>query len=116
MALTDVFVRNIKPSGKPAGDKHSDGGGLYLHVAAAGGKYWRLAYRHAGKQKTLALGVYPAVSLAKARKRRDAARELLADGLDPGVVKREEKRALADAAANTFQAVAEKWLNATAKK
>ena len=79
MALTDTFVKNTKASGLPAGDKHTDGQGLYLHVKTAG-KYWRLNYRFAGKQKTLALGVYPAVSLAKARKRRDAARELLAEG------------------------------------
>ena len=57
MALTDTFCRTVKPTGKPSGDKHSDGGGLYLHVVAAG-KYWRLAYRFAAKQKTLAMGVY----------------------------------------------------------
>ena len=79
MALTDTFLKNIKASGSPAGGKHTDGQGLHLHVKAAG-KYWRLNYRFAGKQKTLALGVYPAVSLAKARKRRDTARELLAEG------------------------------------
>lgn len=74
MALTDTFVRQVKHSGAPAGDKHSDGQGLYLLINAIG-KYWRLNYRFAGKQKTLALGVYPAVSLAKARKRRDEAKE-----------------------------------------
>ena len=79
MALTDTFVKNTKASGSPTGDKYSDGQGLYLHVKRAG-KYWRMNYRFAGKQKTLALGVYPAVSLAKARKRRDTARELLAEG------------------------------------
>jgi len=56
MALTDTFVRQVKHSGRPMGDKHADGGGLYLHVMAAG-KYWRMAYRFVGKQKTLALGV-----------------------------------------------------------
>ena len=81
MALTDTFVKNVKPSGSATGEKHADGHGLYLHVKEAG-KYWRMSYRHLGKQKTLALGVYPAVSLAKARKRRDEARELLAEGLD----------------------------------
>ena len=60
MALTDTFTRNIKHSGRPAGDKHSDGGGLYFHVTPAG-RHWRMAYRFAGKQKTLALGVYRAV-------------------------------------------------------
>ncbi len=57
MPLTDTFVKQIKHSGRPAGDKHSDAQGLYLHVKEAG-KYWRLAYRFGGKQKTLALGVY----------------------------------------------------------
>lgn len=113
MALTDTFVKNIKPSGTPAGEKHADGQGLYLHVKEAG-KYWRLSYRFDGKQKTLALGVYPAVSLAKARARRDKARELLADGIDPNAAKQEEKQAKAAAAANTFEAVAREWLLKTA--
>ena len=70
MALADTFIRQVKHSGAAAGDKHADGQGLYLLVKAAG-KYWRMSYRFDGKQKTLALGVYPAVSLAKARQRRD---------------------------------------------
>ena len=105
MALTDTFVRQVKPSGKPAGDKHSDGGGLYLHVKGAS-KYWRWAYRFGGKQKLLAIGVYPAVSLAQARKKRDQAREQLAQGVDPSIAKYAEKAALAVAAENTFEAVA----------
>ncbi|TBR71263.1 MAG: DUF4102 domain-containing protein [Nevskiaceae bacterium] len=108
MALTDTFVKNIKPTGAPAGDKHTDGQGLYLHVKTAG-KYWRMSYRFGGKQKLLALGVYPAVSLAKARQRRDKARELLADGIDPSEAKREEKLAKAGAAGNTFKATALEW-------
>jgi integrase len=78
---------------------------MYLHVMGAG-KYWRMDYRYVGKRKTLALGVYPAVSLAKARKRREEARELLAEGKDPGTAKREAKMTLAVAVANTFEAVA----------
>jgi hypothetical protein len=70
MALTDTFVRQVKYKGAKAGDKYSGGGGLYLQVSATS-KYWRLAYRFQGKQKTLALGVYPDVSLAAARKGRD---------------------------------------------
>ena len=66
MPLSDTFTRNTKHTGAPAGDKYSDGGGIYLHITKAG-KYWRMNYRFAGKQKTLALGVYPVVSLAKAR-------------------------------------------------
>ena len=69
MALTDTFTKNAKHSGKPAGDKHRDGNGMYLLVTA-GGKYWRMDYRFAEKRKTLALGVYPEVSLAKARQPR----------------------------------------------
>ena len=115
MALTDTFVKNIKPTASVAGEKHTDGQGLYLHVKAAG-KYWRMNYRFSGKQKTLALGVYPAVSLAKARQRREKAREQLADGIDPGTAKREERQAQADAAANTFEAVARVWLLKTATK
>ena len=115
MALTDTFTKNAKHSGKPAGDKHTDGNGMYLLVNS-GGKYWRMNYRFADKRKTLALGVYPEVSLAKARQRRDKARELLADGIDPAIAKREEKQAKAAAAGNTFEAVAEQWLKATAAK
>ena len=80
MPLTDTFVKNIKPGSTAAGEKHSDGGGMYLLVKE-GGKYWRMNYRFAEKRKTLALGVYPAVSLAKARQQRDKARELLAEGI-----------------------------------
>lgn len=115
MALADTFVRQVKHTGKAAGDKYADGGGMYLLVKA-GGKYWRQDYTYIGKRKTLALGVYPAVTLAQARKRRDKARELLADGIDPGIAKREEKQAKAAAAGNTFEAVAEQWLKATAAK
>ena len=104
--LTDTFVRQVKHSGGPGDDKHRDGGGLYLQVIPAGGKYWRLDYRHAGKRKTLALGVYPAVTLAKARKHRGDAQTLLADGLDPGAAKRAQKAASRLAAANTFEAIA----------
>jgi len=112
MALTDTFVRNVKHSGAAAGDKHTDGQGLYLLVKAPG-KYWRMNYRHAGKRKTLALGVYPAVTLAGARKGRDKARELLAHGDDPSTAKREHKAAKVAAAANTFELVARQWLAAT---
>lgn len=112
MALTDTFVKNTKPTDSPAGDKYRDGGGMYLLINA-GGKYWRMDYRFADKRKTLALGVYPAVTLAKARQRREKARELLADGVDPGAAKRAERQIKTLAASNTFKAVAEQWLQAT---
>ena len=113
MALTDTFIKNTKSTGKGAGVKHTDGGGMYLLVKSAG-KYWRMSYRFAGKQKTLAIGVYPAVSLAKARQRRETARGLLAEGVDPSAAKTQEKRSKAAAAVNTFEAVASEWLEKTA--
>ena len=113
MALTDTFVKQVKFSGKAAGDKHTDGGGMYLLVKAAG-RYWRMDYTFHKKRKTLALGVYPEVGLAKARKRRDAARELLADGVDPNTAKKEEKAVKLAASANTFEIVAREWLKKTA--
>ena len=109
MALTDTFVKQVKSTGKPQGDKHTDGGGMYLLVKASG-KYWRMDYAHLEKRKTLALGVYPAVSLLKARKGREKARELLAAGIDPNAAKQGEKLARAVVAANTFEAVAREWL------
>ena len=112
MALTDTFLKQVKHSGAPAGDKHTDGKALHLLVTAAG-KYWRMSYRFDGKQKTLALGVYPAVSLAGARIRREAARKLLAAGIDPIQVKRANKLAKAVAAENTFESVARTWLAKT---
>ena len=108
MALTDTFVRQVKHTGKASGDKHADGGGMYLLVKASG-RYWRMDYTHASKRKTLALGVYPEVSLAKARKRREEARELLAEGLDPSAAKKAEKLATRVAAVNTFEAVAREF-------
>ena len=115
MALTDTFVKNVKHTGSTAGDKYTDGRAMYLLVNA-GGRYWRMNYRFAGKRKTLALGVYPDVGLAKARQRREKAREQLADGIDPSAAKREDRQILADAAANTFETVARDWLVKTAAK
>jgi len=103
MALTDTACRNAKP--KAAAYKLSDGQGLYLLVKPAG-RYWRFDYRFAGKRKTLALGVYPDVSLASARKRCVDARQLLANEIDPGAERRQGKVAGRIAAANTFEAVA----------
>lgn len=108
MPLSDTFIKQAKHSGKPVGDKHSDGGGLYLHITAAG-KYWRMNYRFNTKQKTLALGVYPSITLAQARRRRDEARAQLADNIDPSIVKQAEKAAKAVAGENTFEAVAREY-------
>ena len=88
--LKDINVRNAKP--KKKAHRLFDGGGLYLEVTPNGGKYWRYKYRYADKEKRLALGVYPDVSLAEARERHVLARKLLAAGNDPGEVKRAAKR------------------------
>ena len=115
MALTDTGIRLVKHTGAPAGDKLRDGGGMYLLVTATA-KCWRMNYRFNGKQKTLALGIYPAVSLAQARTRRDEARKLLAliPPIDPSQAKREEKLARITAAEKTFEVVARQWLDKTA--
>ena len=105
--LTDTEIRKIKPNEKPL--KISDGGGLFLLVTPQGGKLWRLAYRLAGKQKTLALGAYPAVSLAEARAKRDEAKKQLANGIDPSKAKRAAKEADQNAAANGFEVIAREW-------
>lgn len=112
MALTDTFVKQVKHSGQSAGDKHADGGGMYLLVKAVG-KYWRLDYRFAGKRKTLALGTYPEITLAAARQRREAARKQLAHNVDPAVAKQDAKAAQAAHLANTFERVALDWLDKT---
>lgn len=110
MPLNETFIKNsTKWSGKPAGDKHGDGFGLYLHVKQSG-KYWRMSYqRTSGKQNTLAFGVYPAVSLLQARARREEARALIAQGIDPSTHKQEQKRAKKLAAINTYEAVAREF-------
>lgn len=106
MSLTNTAVRNAKPDSKPY--KMSDEKGLYLQVTSTG-KYWRMNYRFSGKQKTLAFGVYPDVSLAAARERRDEARKLLANDTDPSLVKAIKKQAKFEASENTFEAVAQEW-------
>lgn len=110
MPLTDIAVRKATPREKPY--RLADGGGMYLEVAPSGGKYWRLKYRFAGKEKRLALGVYPDVSLAAAREKRDDARKKLAADIDPGEAKKAEKRAVRLAATNSFEAVALGWMGA----
>ena len=107
MPLTDTTIRNAKPSAKPA--KLYDGGGLYLEVSPAGGKWWRIKYRFDGKEKRLSLGVYPDVSLKDARERRDTTRKLLANGVDPSENRKVQKTAKQYRAANSFETVAREW-------
>lgn len=90
MALTDVKVRSAKPTDKPY--KLTDGEGMHLMVHPNGSKYWRLQYRFDGKQKTLALGVYPEITLSDARQRRDEAKRQVATGVDPGEQKKVDKQ------------------------
>ena len=101
--LTDTEIRKEKPTEKP--QKISDGDGLFLLVTPQGGKLWRLAYRFAGKQKTLAFGEYPIVGLADARGKREEAKKQLANGIDPSAA----KAAGQDAAANSFEMIAREW-------
>lgn len=105
--LTDAKVSKTKP-GK-ADQKLTDGGGLFLLVKPNGGRYWRLSYRFAGKQKTISLGVYPTVTLATARTLRNVARAKLAAGTDPSQARQAAKRDTALANANSFEAVAREW-------
>jgi len=107
MPLTDTKCRNAKGRTKPR--KLSDGGGLHLLINPDGAKYWRLAYRWHGKQRTLAIGVYPAVGLMDARAARDEAKRNLAADVDPSAVKQERKRAAKIATDSTFEAVAREW-------
>jgi integrase len=106
MPLTEIAIKKAKPKDKPY--KMADGGGLYLLVSATG-KYWRYNYRYLGKFKTLALGVYPDVSLARAREKHADARKLLADAIDPGSHRKETRQAVLAAQANSFEAVAREW-------
>ncbi|MFM8330887.1 MAG: tyrosine-type recombinase/integrase [Candidatus Methylumidiphilus sp.] len=102
--LSDIEARKAKPQDKPY--KLTDGKGLYLLVNPNGGKLWRMNYRHDGKQKTLALGVYPEIALAKARERLEDARRLLANGIDPSAERKAVKQARQDGIRNAFEAVA----------
>jgi integrase len=107
MALTDTALRAIKPGAKDT--KLSDGGGLFLLVKPSGGRWWRLSYRYGGKQKTLSLGVYPGIGLKEARERREAAKKLLEQGIDPGEQRKTAKAASLERAANTFEIMAREW-------
>ncbi|MHB0917101.1 MAG: tyrosine-type recombinase/integrase [Thiobacillus sp.] len=106
MPLSDPAVKKAKPTDKAY--KLTDGKGLYVLVNDAG-KYWRMDYRFMGKRKTLALGVYPDVSLSRAREKHTEARQLIADGIDPGAARKHRKQADMAASANSFEIVAREW-------
>lgn len=105
--LSDVQVKNIKPA--PKDTKLFDGGGLFLLVTPTGGKLWHFKYRFGGKEKKLTFGAYPSVTLADARQRREDAKKLLANGVDPGELKKTLKEADNELASNTFEAIARQW-------
>ncbi|MET3117299.1 integrase [Undibacterium sp. GrIS 1.8] len=109
MPLTDIQVRTAKPTEKPF--RLADERGIYLEVAVNGSKYWRLKYRLHGKEKLMALGVYPEVSLKEARDKRDAARKLVAEGIDPLAHKKAKKSAAIIDATSMFETVAREWFS-----
>lgn len=108
--LTDIQIKNAKPQAKPW--KLTDGGGLHILITPTGGKLWRLKYRHDGKEKLLSFGAWPGVSLKRARERRDDARSLVAEGIDPGEKRKQDKtdaKAQVEEISNTFEVVAREW-------
>lgn len=105
--LTDIQVKNVKPQEKEF--TLFDGGGLYVLITPSGGKLWHLKYSYNGKGKRITLGAYPSISLADARQRREEAKKLLANGIDPGEVKKAQKAAMGEQDANTFEVVAREW-------
>lgn len=114
MSLTDTAIRKAKTTAKTL--RMFDGGGLYLELSPTGGKWWRLKYRHSSKEKRLSLGTYPDTSLADARAKRDAARKLLAAGVDPGEQRKAQKAAGVERAANSFEVIAREWLQKQSSK
>ncbi|MEM7664120.1 MAG: integrase arm-type DNA-binding domain-containing protein [Pseudomonadota bacterium] len=114
MPLTDLKIRSLKPEDKPR--RYTDGGNLFVEVRPSGSKLWRYAYKFDGKQKLMALGSYPEVSLAKARRKRTEARALLIDGIDPmqqAKVDKLEQKALTE---HTFSALADELLEKNRKE
>ena len=107
MALSDIAIRNAKASNKVF--KLYDEQGLFIQVTPSGGKWWRLKFRFGGKEKLLSLGVYPDVSLKQARDRRDDARKLLAEGVDPSEHRKASKASKKDSAANSLEVISREW-------
>lgn len=114
MALNDAQIRAIRATDRPV--KKADGKGLYVEVAPNGSKLWRLKFRIGGKEKRLALGAYPEVGLAEARKRRDAARALIEQGIDPTLERKREKAAAKVSAHDSFERIAEEYVEKMEKE
>ena len=107
MALSDVSIRNAKPTSKAF--KLYDEQGLFIQVTPSGGKWWRFKFRFDGKEKLLSLGIYPEVSLKAARDKRDDARKLLAEGIDPSEQRKASKASKKDSAANSIEVLSREW-------
>jgi hypothetical protein len=114
MPLNDLAVRTAKPRDVPY--KLSDGGGLYLLVRPDRARYWRMDYRWMGKRGTLAFGVYPTITLAEARQKREKAKKQIAAGVDPSAQRKLDKLTSASAHKNTFRAVGDEWLDKLARE
>jgi integrase len=108
MSLTDLAIRKARPAAKT--QRLFDSGGLYLEIAPSGGKWWRLKYRIAGKEKRISLGTFPAVGLREAREARDRARSDLAAQRDPSELKRAARREQTERIDHAFEAIARQWL------
>jgi hypothetical protein len=108
--LTDSQIKKIKPTpDKKAPDRYNDGNGLYLHVFSTGGKRWIMDYRFEGKRKSYSIGIYPDVTLANARDKRDDARKLLTQGIHPSQAKKEAK--IVESGVLTFESIANQWMD-----
>lgn len=112
--LTAVAIKNAKAGDKPV--RLFDGGGLYLELMPNGSRYWRMKYRHDGKEKRLAFGVFPEIALAVARQKRDEARAVLRDGIDPSTKRQTERRLSKLSNATVFEAIAQEWLQKQRQK
>lgn len=107
--LNDIQIKHAKPQAKTY--KLTDGSGLQLEISPTGGKWWRLRYRFEGKEKRISLGTYPEVSLREARERRDQARKLVANGVDPSLARQAQKASRKESLANSFEVVAREWFD-----
>jgi integrase len=114
MALTDIKIKNAAPKEKPY--RLSDSQGLYIEVQPSGSKYWRLKYRFSGKEKRLAIGVYPRVTLKSARKACEAAKDYLQQGIDPSQAKKSKKVEQVQSQLNNLEAISREWHTQQSKK
>jgi hypothetical protein len=113
MTLTDIFVKNLKPTNKPI--RLTDGGGLYLYLTPSGTKSWRFNYRYQGKKYTLTFGTYPLISLKQARDQLVNAKRLLQSGINPTAQKKAINDAIIAENSHSFEVVAREWFERNLK-